>query len=540
MQLWQPNQPLQDGKYIIEKTIGSGGFGITYKAKEQRSGQLVAIKTLSHLEQAKPDFRQRQQKFVNEALRLARCSHPHIVPVYELIDEDGLWGMVMEYIEGEDLATYIENRGVLSEAEALRLIRQIGEALTLVHNQGFLHRDIKPNNIILRRDTQTAVLIDFGLAREVNLGQLQSMTNHRTECFAPIEQYDRQGKFGAYTDVYALAATLYVLLTGQVPFPAQIRAQNIPLTEPKQHNSQISDKVNAAIIKGMELLPENRPQSVRSWLDLLVQSGLKVFRFEVVSLNAKGEIINRQQRQAEYYVETFHGTSLEMVAIPGGTFMMGSPETEEGRYDSESPQHRVTVAPFFMGKYPITQEQYEAVMGNNPSDFKGKKRPVEQVSWDDANEFCQKLSQKTGKKYRLPSEAEWEYACRAGTTTPFHFGETITTDVANYDGNYTYASAPKGVYRQKTTDVGSFPANNFGLYDLHGNVWEWCADIWHENYNGAPSDGSIWESGGDNTQRLLRGGSWCILPRNCRSADRYGDNPDSRDDIIGFRLVLSA
>jgi formylglycine-generating enzyme required for sulfatase activity len=193
-----------------------------------------------------------------------------------------------------------------------------------------------------------------------------------------------------------------------------------------------------------------------------------------------------------------------------------------------------------MGKYPITQEQYEAVMGNNPSDFKGKKRPVEQVSWDDANEFCQKLSQKTGKKYRLPSEAEWEYACRAGTTTPFHFGETITTDVANYNGNYTYASAPKGVYRQKTTDVGSFPANNFGLYDLHGNVWEWCADIWHENYNGAPSDGSIWESGGDNTQRLLRGGSWNSDPRRCRCENRVRYYPDLRDNDFGFRLVLSA
>jgi formylglycine-generating enzyme required for sulfatase activity len=290
----------------------------------------------------------------------------------------------------------------------------------------------------------------------------------------------------------------------------------------------------------MELLPENRPQSVRSWLDLLVESRLKVFRFEVVTLNAKGAIVNRQQKQAEYYVETFHGTSLEMVAIPGGTFMMGSPETEEERDDSESPQHRVTVAPFFMGKYPITQEQYEAVMGNNPSNFQGKKRPVEQVSWHDANEFCQILSQITGKTYRLPNEAEWEYACRAGTTTPFHFGETITTDVANYDGNYTYASAPKGVYRQKTTDVGSFPANNFGLYDLHGNVWEWCADIWHKNYNGAPSDGSLWESGGDNTQRLLRGGSWGYDPRNCRSASRLRVYPGFRLNGIGFRLVLSA
>jgi formylglycine-generating enzyme required for sulfatase activity len=224
-----------------------------------------------------------------------------------------------------------------------------------------------------------------------------------------------------------------------------------------------------------------------------------------------------------------------MVAIPGGTFQMGSEED-----DDEKPIHTVTVEPFFMGKYPVTQAQYEAIVGTNPANFKGAKRPVEQVSWDDAIAFCTQLSQKTGKTYRLPSEAEWEYACRAGTTTPFHFGDTITPDLANYDGNYTYGDAPKGMYREQTTDVGSFPANAFGLYDMHGNVWEWCADPWHDNYQGAPTDGAVWETGGDAAKRRLRGGSWYFNPVYCRSANRGSSAPVVRNLDVGFRVVCLA
>ena len=277
-------------------------------------------------------------------------------------------------------------------------------------------------------------------------------------------------------------------------------------------------------------------------------NNLSKFSFEVVTVNASGVIINRRNREAEFFREYINSVSLEMVSIPGGTFMMGSPDTEEKRRSNEGPQHQVTVASFFMGKYPVTQAQWEAVaalpqvnisLNANPSNFKGANRPVEQVSWDEAQEFCARLSRKTGKNYRLPSEAEWEYACRAGTTTPFYFGETITTDLVNYDGSSTYASAPKGIYRQQTTDVGSFPPNAFGLYDMHGNVWEWCADFYHENYNGAPSDGSVWESGGDNKYRLLRGGSWIDSPGYCRSALRNWLASDYRYVSRGFRVAIT-
>ncbi|NET55863.1 MAG: SUMF1/EgtB/PvdO family nonheme iron enzyme [Symploca sp. SIO2E6] len=281
--------------------------------------------------------------------------------------------------------------------------------------------------------------------------------------------------------------------------------------------------------------------------------------FEVVSIDAQGMINSRYNQQTPCLAADLdNGIIIEMVAIPQGKFLMGSRETEEGHRDSESPQHQVTIKPFFMGKYPVTQAQWQAVaalpevnrsLNHNPSKFKGANLPVEQVSWYDAMEFCDRLSQKTGWQYRLPSEAEWEYACRAGTTTPFHFGETITTDVANYYGICTelghlqglYGEGPPGISLEKTTPVGSFGvANNFGLYDMHGNVAEWCADSWHSSYQGAPTDGSVWQEKNNqkNRFRMLRGGSWGNIPGNCRCAFRNLNDPGSRHiSFLGFRVV---
>ena len=266
--------------------------------------------------------------------------------------------------------------------------------------------------------------------------------------------------------------------------------------------------------------------------------------------------IERQRRTTKYYSEDLgNGIALDMVLIPEGEFMMGAPEDELESLDEERPQHKVKVPTFFMGRYPVTQEQWRVVaafpqvnreLKPDPSRFKGDKRPVEQVNWYEAVEFCQRLSRHTGREYRLPSEAEWEYACRAGTTTPFHFGETITTDLANYRGtddeeynwSGSYGEGPKGEYREQTTPVNKFEiANNFGLCDMHGNVWEWCLDHWHDNYQNAPSDGSPWVSGGDSSRRVLRGGSWKINPGNCRSATRNNYLPEYDYNLIGFRVV---
>ncbi len=271
--------------------------------------------------------------------------------------------------------------------------------------------------------------------------------------------------------------------------------------------------------------------------------------------------ILRKPHRAQCFTEP--AIQLDLMLIPGGTFTMGSPADELGRYDDEGPQHEVTVPTFLMGRYPVTQAQWRAVatrtdlkvnidLDPDPAKFKGDNRPVEQVSWHDAVEFCDRLSRLTGHTYRLPTEAEWEYACRAGTETPFHFGETITTDLANYCGEDDesqpeeypghYGQGPKGIYRKETTSVNHFHplANAFGLCDLHGNVWEWCSDHWHDNYDRAPTDGSAWLTEDKEARRLLRGGSWYNDPRNCRSACRYYSNPGSRYDNDGFRLVCEA
>jgi formylglycine-generating enzyme required for sulfatase activity/uncharacterized caspase-like protein len=244
--------------------------------------------------------------------------------------------------------------------------------------------------------------------------------------------------------------------------------------------------------------------------------------------------------------ELAEGIAITMVQIPGGDFLMGSPESEKGRTDAEGPQHRVTLPSFFLGQTPVTQAQWKVVAGwpkverdlkPDPSNFKGANRPVEQVSWEEAMEFCHRLNQRSNLAYTLPSEAQWEYACRAGTKTPFAFGDTLTPELANYDSNYTYGSGPKGFYREETLDVGSFPANAWGLHDMHGNVWEWCLDPWHQTYGGAPSDGTAWENGAeDEGVRLLRGGSWNFYPRDCRSAYRHGRRRGNRGNDVGFRL----
>ncbi len=280
-----------------------------------------------------------------------------------------------------------------------------------------------------------------------------------------------------------------------------------------------------------------------------LQNYLSWFEFEVVQVDVQGQITNRSSSQAQFFAEDLgKGETLEMVSIPDGSFLMGSPETEEGRIDGESDQHWVTVPRFFMGKYPITQAQWQAVaalppvncsLNPQPSYFQGANRPVERVSWHDAQEFCARLSVKTGRSYRLPTEAEWEYAARAGTNTPFCFGETITTDLANYNGSYSYGFGSSGIHRQETTDVSSFPANAFGLHDLHGNVWEWSADVWQTDYDVALLDGAVGDYRDDNLRRLLCGGAWVSNPKTCRSAYRHNFAPGDRVFNIGFRVVCS-
>ena len=269
----------------------------------------------------------------------------------------------------------------------------------------------------------------------------------------------------------------------------------------------------------------------RGWL---VQEGNK--------LQKKREPISRSGHLQELAEEI----AITMLHIPAGEFQMGSPGNEENRNENESPQHLVQLQSFFLAQNPVTQAQWKVVadwpkvgldLNQTPSHFKVDNRPVERVSWEEAMEFCQRLSQRTKLAYTLPSEAQWEYACRAKTTSVFAFGESLSPDIANYDGNYRYGSGPTGVCRNQTTDVSYFLSNAWGLQDMHGNVSEWCLDHWHENYKGAPSDGTSWVNGSEEKgDRVLRGGSWLNFPWSCRSAYRGRRRQSYRDHDVGFRL----
>jgi formylglycine-generating enzyme required for sulfatase activity len=301
----------------------------------------------------------------------------------------------------------------------------------------------------------------------------------------------------------------------------------------------------------------------------LPQQALEIFEFETAKIECERTgilrrsqcFVQKSRAQAQRFVELLaNDLTLEMVAIRGGHFLMGSPENELERSTDEGPQHEVALSQFFLAKFPITQAQWRAVaampqvnreLKADPSNFKGDLLPIEQVSWYEAVEFCDRLTLHTNRQYRLPTEVEWEYACRAGTTTPFHFGETITTDLANYCGEDQmiekteypgfYGSGPNGEYRQKTTSVDQFDvANAFGLCDMHGNVWEWCQDHWHENYENTPTEGSAWLTDDEEARRILRGGSWINNPRICRSAYRINYAPNNCYYNVGFRVSCSA
>lgn len=610
------------GRYEIIRELGGGGFAITFLAKDylQPSQPLCVVKQLrpEHNEPRIVEF------FETEATVLEKLGKYSQIPqlLAHFRENKNLY-IVQEFIEGHDLKQEIIPGKQLSEGYVTKLLQDVLEVLSFVHNQQVIHRDIKPENLMRRHRDGKIFLIDFGAVKElgaliVNVeGKVTSSVIIGTPGYMPNEQKNAKPIFAS--DIYALGVTVIQALTGisAVDFEEDAKTGEILW----RHQAQVSKHLANVLTKmvrrhyslryanATEVLqdlskklppPSTRLQQPVNWSRrrviqtvglmgasfsfaivveklLLNNSGekkalpstssiptnnipvlspketpalpkisvnpqefaLKTFQFEVMKVDKQGNSTTISPGQANFFIEDLgNGNTLEMVEIPGGQFLMGSPLTEKERNPNEGPQHPMTVKPFFMGKFTVTQEQYQAVMGINPSSFEGDKRPVEQVSWNDAVSFCQKLSLMTSKSYRLPTEAEWEYAARATTTTPFYFGETITTKIANYNSEYTYGSAPQGENRQETVDVGSLPANAFGLYEMHGNVWEWCQDKYHNNYRGMPADGSAWVSG-NNNPCLLRGGSWFSQSSVCRSSARLdGSNSDVATDY-GFRVVCT-
>ncbi|MBE9183776.1 SUMF1/EgtB/PvdO family nonheme iron enzyme [Microcoleus sp. LEGE 07076] len=536
--------------------------------------------------------------------------HDQIPSLSAHFEENGEFYLVQDFIEGHDLTKELIPGKKSSESHTIKLLHDILEVLAIVHQQNVIHRDLKPANLMRRQDGKI-ILIDFGAVKEISTmvvnaqGQTSFTVGIGTSGYMPSEQ--AKGKPKLCSDIYAVGMIGIQALTGQPPhtLPEDPQTGEVIWRNQAQVSNNLANVLDKMVRDHFSQRYQNAEQALPAILSLsppptptptpptptptppptpppptppptrpptppppptptvyqslgnkspqpvkVLSNSLKTVQFETVTVNSKGQITKRSQSQAQVFTETIaNGVTLEMVSIPKGSFKMGAPATQRGTDDEERPQHQVTIKPFLLGKYPITQAQWEVVanlpkiqydLNPDPSSFKGKNLPVEKVSWYHAVEFCARLSRKTGRSYRLPSEAEWEYACRAGTTTPFHFGDTVTPDLANYRGNFPYGSAPKGIYREKTTVVGSFPPNSFGLYDMHGNVWEWCQDVSHDNYNGAPTDGSAWETGGNSKSRVMRGCSWYDDAVYCRAAFRYYVSAGLLGWCGGFRVAVAS
>jgi formylglycine-generating enzyme required for sulfatase activity len=589
-------------KFLIQGFLGSGGMGKVYRAYWSALESHVAIKIL--LEEFVSDEKV-FDRFKSEAKVLLSIEHPNVVRIYdygEASQDNAPAYIVMQFLDGRSLREILSRDARLPLQRVMALMAGICAGVGAAHSEDIVHRDLKPENVIVIRQNvgaETPKVLDFSIAKLRNVKITQEGVQIGTPAYMSPEQWDgNPDKIDKRTDVYSLGVMLYEMLTGGLPFegrtniarrgqhlyekPKSIhRSFNIPPAVErvimraldKERNNRQADatefasELNSAML---EPLQARAPLTVRRWtvliglLALLVALGgvawlagrhssltsstLKSYQFQTVELKPDGTVKAQRKGQAQYFSEDLdNGVSLDMVSIPAGTFLMGSPDSEKGRYPDESPQRQVSVPSFFMSKYEITQAQWRAVaslpksqleLKPEPGEFKGDNYPVNFVSWNDAVEFCARLSKAKGKTYRLPTEAEWEYACRAGTTTPFAFGMTITQNIVNQHGETSYT---KGM---DDPGVGIVPvgqkgfANGFGLFDMHGNLQEWCLDMRHQNYNNAPSDSREWIVGGEAQFRILRGGGWGTAADHCRCAFRDRAPQGNSSNIFGFRVVM--
>ena len=532
----------------LEQMLGSGGWGQVYKAS---NGERVRAMKVMHPNLSRdPAF---VERFKKEILTLAGLrGHPHLIAIEDFgyATEAACWYFSMEFIDGLTLEQHLRKQGALPPSEACRLFFAVAEGLAAAHARGIVHRDIKPANILLRRPNDKPVLIDFGLAALVEGTGLTETGRSAgyTALFASPEQL-RGSVVDARSDVYSLAASFYYALLYDRP---DVREPH--LFEPEQ----APEALRQILTEALHSHPHRRTQTAIAFREALQATLSTIDRknCDKSSVADMGDLqrawAKRLGRNVVEEVDLGDGVKMEFVLIPPGKFQMGSPKDEE-KDDDDEEQHEVEITrPFYLGKYAVTQEQYEKIVGKNPSclsaegvfnaSVKGmdtRRFPVEQVSWDDAVSFCRALTNRDGKRrFGLPSEAEWEYACRAGTTTPFHFGKALNGDKVNCNGNYPYGTDEKGEYLERTCRVGSYAANAFGLYDMHGNVWECCQD-----YYGPYKDLGIKDPLGtekvDKNARVLRGGSWNCDAGICRAACRLWFAPSSRGCYGGgFRVAF--
>ncbi|MBJ7900289.1 MAG: SUMF1/EgtB/PvdO family nonheme iron enzyme [Cyanobacteria bacterium RI_101] len=514
-------------RYRALKLIGQGGFGKTFLAVDldKPSRPHCVIKQFFPQGQGTGSLGKAAELFQEEAKRLDELGRHNQIPelLAYFIAEDQRQYLVQEYVAGQNLAQELAAQGVFNEAKIRALLADLLPVLDFIHRNQVIHRDIKPENIIRRQGDQKLVLVDFGAAKAVT-PQNRSVTGTVIGSAEYVAPEQMNGKAVNASDLYSLGVTCLHLLTGVSPFDLFDAGEHEWCWRDYLVKNPVSAQFGAVLDKMIVFGTKKRYQSAGEVLIVVnppaATSGLpSVIQYPSLAL---GNLKTIKENLGG-------GFNLELIQLPPGQFMMGASDNDDDAYDSEKPQHLVKVNSFAVGKYPITQGQYEALMGKNPSRFQGSlNNPVERVSWLETEAFCLKLSQVTGKKYRLPSEAEWEYACRAGTTMRYYFGN-------NRDQLGDYAWFDKNS-RGRTHPVGEKKPNFWGLYDMHGHVWEWCEDTWHQNYRGAPDDGKPWIQEGKNF-RVLRGGCWDNSSRGCRSSYRPWGDPVPWNRDFGFRVV---
>ena len=576
----QPGTGLCGDKYIIEKKIGEGGFGITYRAVQKGLNRAVCIKEyflagrcvrntyartvqLQGINEAV--FEKYRQAFVREAKTLATLRHPNIVEVIDVFDENGTSYMVMPFLEGRSLQSIVEKNGPLSSQEAVNYIAQITNAVGYIHERHILHRDIKPDNIMVTADYK-AILIDFGSAREFEEDKTQAQTSMLTHGYAPTEQYTRNSRKGSYTDIYAIGATLYFVLTGQVPLEAAARMTE-QMPEPKELNPDIPEEINRTIMKAMQLRAENRHQSISEFMDDL--RNIKPSELVDESIGGKTIVVEKTKKWMWWVIgaaavaiivlgiwlalrpevkegvvvaktEDFTGMNIyPMIWVEGGTFTMGN--NEINNEDEDCPEHQVTLDGFWIGQFEVSQGFWKKIMGNNPSEYQPTQRqngkvvtqeerdllPVENVGYDEVMAFISKLNAMTGKTFSLPTEAQWEYAARGGNKSKggkYANGEMIPKEIW-FDKDFPIRTNAETV------------SNELGIYHMSGNVAEWCQDYYDEDfYTNAYSTVNPVNREEANLV-VVRGGSFKdYTPTKVNVFHREAD--DASQNYIGFRLIM--